>query len=1013
MTGKSKTSAASTSEQSGFRQRIPLVGRRRELARLEACLHARGDRHYVYYWAYGGLGKTRLLEELEQVVRDAGPGYHTSGIIDLYHTDTHSNSDVERAIVEGLDPERHYFSAYREERDRYLRLRERGADPGELESRREKLSGLFVQEFNLMAQEARKLVVCFDTVELLQYESSVVEERAALDQIDTRLKPWMLKTLKQLRNVLVVLAGRPRQPLPDEQSEPQARLVRDLQDAFEAELAVVELLPLSLAETEQFVQTLPGGAQVLPAPYVPVVHRLTGGRPIFLHLVIDLLHPLSLEPGRILALFDQWVDLVAAEEGDARLQAAQRQIQREILLSIHNDAGERGGYLGRMALMPKGVDPEILNEALGLPLDEATRLLTDLAPLSFVKQFKRSPALVDREPSAEQHPVERLHVQRTFLHDEMYRLLTQPGVMPNVRMNERAMAHALAYGYYRRRIADLQEEIARPHTPEERIPLRERLQKLQVERLYYLLVQDPREGYREYRELSDQANRDRQVGFAMRLLDEFLRFYNTPERRRQFAAAGIPDEQVVRESTLLWMERFHWWALYDRAVRLAGEVLAEPAAFAVHADDLGIVGNLYALWVRDRAVLYGFEQATVDRALPVLERLRSRAHPTDQEVLARARLATSIGFMFDLGGLLVLAEPYYVEAKAAFKRLGRHPDELAMLLNNMAYLYATQGRMMLARTLAREALQINERLGNNYSTGLTLSTLANVETRQGNYLQATGYAEEALRLFQDLEDARGTSLALLAIAQARRKMAKYEMQKGRKLEEARAGFLEAESYLSRAIEAASRAGLVSELPKLHAKLGKVYRELGTIVAKQEGLSKGLVYYGRSEDEFNLVLAAQDLSKLDRVDTLVDFAEALFVAGFSDKAGRQLARFEAELGPEYGHLSLGIDLSQTQVPPQYFRPLGKAERLRGQMALDQGRAGEALRHFAAAYDCFVHFSATASEKDNMVELLYDRLRDLPLGEQQQLLDDLRGWVRELPQHDEMDIFIGTMGDLLGV
>ena len=63
-------------------------------------------------------------------------------------------------------------------------------------------------------------------------------------------------------------------------------------------------------------------------------------------------------------------------------------------------------------------------------------------------------------------------------------------------------------------------------TPEARIPLRERLQKLQVEQLYYLLAQDPRAGYQEYRTLSDQANRERQVGFAMRLLDEFLRFYN-------------------------------------------------------------------------------------------------------------------------------------------------------------------------------------------------------------------------------------------------------------------------------------------------------------------------------------------------------------------------------------------------------------------------------------------------------------------------------------------------------
>ena len=46
----------------------------------------------------------RLLEALQRMVKEAGAEFVTSGIIDLYHTDTHSNSDVERLIVEGLDP---------------------------------------------------------------------------------------------------------------------------------------------------------------------------------------------------------------------------------------------------------------------------------------------------------------------------------------------------------------------------------------------------------------------------------------------------------------------------------------------------------------------------------------------------------------------------------------------------------------------------------------------------------------------------------------------------------------------------------------------------------------------------------------------------------------------------------------------------------------------------------------------------------------------------------------------
>ena len=87
-------------------KRIPLIGREQEIEHLRTYLRAPGsERHYIYYWAHGGLGKTRLLEELEKLVKEAGPRFYFSGIIDLYHTDTHSTSDLERIIVEGTGSE--------------------------------------------------------------------------------------------------------------------------------------------------------------------------------------------------------------------------------------------------------------------------------------------------------------------------------------------------------------------------------------------------------------------------------------------------------------------------------------------------------------------------------------------------------------------------------------------------------------------------------------------------------------------------------------------------------------------------------------------------------------------------------------------------------------------------------------------------------------------------------------------------------------------------------------------
>ena len=154
------------------------------------------------------------------------------------------------------------------------------------------------------------------------------------------------------------------------------------------------------------------------------------------------------------------------------------------------DSGEIGGYLTNIALMPKGVDADILNVTLGLPREEATQLLARLEPLSFIKRYKSPPGVVS------------VRGQQLFLHDEVYRLLTARDIIPYLRMNERRIANALVQNYYDPRITELEKQMAQSEV-EQRLPLREQLQRLQVERIYYLLVANPFEGYEKYKHLTD------------------------------------------------------------------------------------------------------------------------------------------------------------------------------------------------------------------------------------------------------------------------------------------------------------------------------------------------------------------------------------------------------------------------------------------------------------------------------------------------------------------------------
>ena len=633
-----------------------------------------------------------------------------------------------------------------------------------------------------------------------------------------------------------------------------------------------------------------------------------------------------------------------------------------------------------MALMPKGVDADILHDVLGLAADEAARLLGQLRPLSFVKAYVPLPGPKGAQARL---PREQLHPDRLFLHDEMYRLLTRTDVMTNLRVEERAFARALVSNYYDRQIVALGEELARSESPEERTPRRERLQKLQVERLYYLLVQDSREGYREYRVLTDRANRDRQVGYAMRLLDEFLRFYNTPVRRAQFETAGIAHEQIVRESAQMWVERFHWWGDYEREIEFARKILADPRQFNIDpVTHVALLGTVAALWGRARAMRNGYEAEVTDEARRHLRRLPALEASDSDQLLARGRLATTIGYQCRWGGLLEEAVTVNRNAIAAFRKLGAYPDELAIVLNNQAYVHALQGRFRLATILSDEALQINQQRGTDYSLGLSLTNRAAVERLAGGYRAAVERGQKALDLFRPLEDPHGIVRSYFNLAYARRKLAKHDLELGTPLREVPAELLLARQNLEDAIQEAWRAGLESELAELRAELGKVHRELGRATREISGLDAAMPYFRKGEELLEQALRWERLNAVERANILQDLAECRLWSGDPAGARKHMQEIESLLGVDH-LIRYREHMPAAEVPTQHFVPLGKVERLRGEIAFKEGDAETGTHHFLLAYAYFQRYSPDAVDRDLAIQRLYRHLRDLP-GEQQEML-----------------------------
>ena len=137
----------------------------------------------------------------------------TSRILDLYHTETHDPNDIEHIIVCRLNSKEQFFQDYLRTWERFQKLIQRGGSPDEIKEERSLLTQAFVKGANRLASEVDKIVLLFDTLEQIQLDSSVVEEKIGMTNIDPRIRGWMLNILPQISNVLVVFAGRPKERL--------------------------------------------------------------------------------------------------------------------------------------------------------------------------------------------------------------------------------------------------------------------------------------------------------------------------------------------------------------------------------------------------------------------------------------------------------------------------------------------------------------------------------------------------------------------------------------------------------------------------------------------------------------------------------------------------------------------------------------------------------------------------------------------------------------------------------
>lgn len=934
-----------------------IVGRATELAAIRDAIEAESGLRVLYIIGEGGTGKTRLLEEVPRIIAQGQrSAFHRHvGPLDFYASSLQTVAGLGLALAKALDPTSEGFQRYRRTLRDFADKRQAGVGPPQTERLRQEMEKAFVEGFNEISRQAR-VIITLDTLEVIQYESDEIQEICGLEQTGLEVKDWLLSVTPRLENAAVVMAGREKR-----------ELAADLKRHFGDRLTVLRLGPFSEAETLEYFAAVAEAEPALgkigiPPDQLCVVHHYTGGHPLRLGIVIDLL-------GRDLplpqALFDSLED--ARRKSAAELEAIREQVEEALATGIMTADRQIDVALPYMALARKGVNPELLKRLTGWKPETCADVLDDLRNFSFVKIRPGGNWL--------------------FLHDEMYDLM-EKHVWSRMEA-EREYVCWTILAYY-------EEMIERTEDPSRR-------QDLMAEQLYYQLLTDPREGYAQYVRLSNAALFRYDVDFDMRLRDEVLRFCSRyPDRVKRY---GLTPEFIDYDSAVRWAKRYRYTGRYDRVIDVAEKAKERLPLYQRGMSDPKLARADLDIYHALALIYTGKYTETINEAVKMLKAVIAELEGTSSpEVLAHKETPD----LFDAWRRnLVLGQAhnnlgyayrarlwhYYAalnEFDAALPHFlaARIEEEIANTLDNMGRVHALLGEKTRAELLVRDGLELRRRLGREFRIALSLNSQAIVHLDFGEVHYARHLSGQALQISERLETPRGIGLACITLGRSLRHL-------GALWREGICSFRECHEFLADATENLQRANdIFPEIVEDPVREIEACNELGCAHRERAALL-------RSEGDEPLQATREEEEAVQWLKRAVDKAEGkypvLYVDSCEDLAQvcfqqEDLDSAEAWLNRAAGTIPSGYkvegDAGPRDVPKEpyveeFWRQMGKIEMLRGHAAYHRGLWGEggvtrealgqAMHHYALAAAYFGRYSDWAGEMQSASARLYDNFR----------------------------------------
>lgn len=514
-------------------RKMPFVGRSKELQQVRLQIQAAGTRQAICIAGAGGIGKTRLLEEIRNQM--AHLPVLMSNVIDFDDRTLFISDNLERTITQQLGENafRNYLQALHDLRS----VEKSSVSMATVNQLRDQMQKTFLQDYNTLANK-RRIVLLFDTTDNIL-------EREVWRRLNT--------LIPQLANTLVVLAGRNA-----------AKLYQQLHPTLGSDAHLIEMVTLQAEQVDKaYLHEKQNQLYVsVDESLSEKVLELAQGRPIIIDLAVEWLAR---------NVPDDW--LVQASLADIRAHQA----DFEALLVQH--ITQVRTTLDRMVLLLSRVypaDSAMLQHFLNVNQGMVAQLLTEAETAVYIKTLPDG---------------------RISLHDEMRRMVNEyvwrqidPQKQRRKQQSRQAIAYLKTYIQEKRArlddltaVANANRDATRPLPPTfiQREEMEQEIWMLNTRYLQHVLFVDVNAGSQTFLDLFDEATQAYLLATRENLLAEIEPYLNE-----------ISDEYQIRilnrKASALTDD-----GQYTAARQLVGEILSHDSLTAAQRiDNLRLQANL-------------------------------------------------------------------------------------------------------------------------------------------------------------------------------------------------------------------------------------------------------------------------------------------------------------------------------------------------------------------------------------------------------------------------------------